>query len=277
MLPAIDGPGGYDRTKSVVEEILPLLSHPKLAVRVEAALVLSGLGAQRSRLIRGDEEKRFEEAVEELQASIWTQNDRAGSYVGLGLLYENLGEFDRAINTYRTGIKVDPTIVGPRSNLANILEQRADEMVQQVQRAVQQMQFNPNTSQALRAELEQVAEAETKLRAEVARLRSEELPLLAKDAERSPDIAFVQYRYGMLLYLNGQPDEAEIALRKAWNLEPENIDYRFAIALLEKAKGEWAKVFSHCRELLENDPENRQYQMLLQEAQSELGLSGTGG
>ena len=277
MLPAIDGPGGYDRTKSVVEEILPLLSHPKLAVRVEAALVLSGLGAQRSRLIRGDEEKRFEEAVEELQASIWTQNDRAGSYVGLGLLYENLGEFDRAINTYRTGIKVDPTIVGPRSNLANILEQRADEMVQQVQRAVQQMQFNPNTSQAIRAELEQVAEAETKLRAEVARLRSEELPLLAKDAERSPDIAFVQYRYGMLLYLNGQPDEAEIALRKAWNLEPANIDYRFAIALLEKAKGEWAKVFSHCRELLENDPENRQYQMLLQEAQSELGLSGTGG
>ncbi len=272
LLPQINGPGGFDRTQDVVQAILPLLTHPKLSVRVEAALVLSGLGDQRSRLIRDEDQGRFEKAIEELQATIWTQNDRAGSYVGLGLLYENLGEFEKAINTYRTGVKVDPTIVGPRSNLANLLEQQADEMVRQVQQAVQQMQFNPNTSQALRAELEQMAQAEATLRGEVAKLRAEELPLLAKDAQRSPNIAFVQYRYGMLLYLNGQPVEAEAALRRAWELEPENPDYRFAIALLEKAKGNWSDVFKHTQLLLETDPGNRQYQMLLEESRSNLGL-----
>jgi tetratricopeptide (TPR) repeat protein len=74
------------------------------------------------------------------------------------------------------------------------------------------------------------------------------------------------------LYLNGQPVEAEAALRRAWELEPENPDYRFAIALLEKAKGNWSDVFKHTQLLLETDPANRQYQMLLEESRSNLGL-----
>ena len=57
-------------------------------------------------------------------------------------------------------------------------------------------------------------QAAFKLRQRLTQLRRDELKLFARDARLAPDAAFVQYRYGMLLYLHRRFKEAEQALQK---------------------------------------------------------------
>ena len=66
----------------------------------------------------------------------------------------------------------------------------------------------------------------------VKQLRGDEMVLLERDANLAPDNAFVQYRFGLSLYLNGESEKALVYLRKAAELEPEIEDFQLAVKLL---------------------------------------------
>ena len=66
------------------------------------------------------------------------------------------------------------------------------------------------------------------------KLRKDELPLLARDADLVPDNADVQYRYGLALYLSGDWKEARARLQRAAELAPEVQQFALALRLLNE-------------------------------------------
>ncbi len=71
-----------------------------------------------------------------------------------------------------------------------------------------------------------------------AELRSEELPLLGRDASLAPDNADVQYRYGLALYLGGDHQAALKQLQLAAELAPEVETFQTALRLLREKMNE---------------------------------------
>ena len=118
-----------------------------------------------------------------------------------------------------------PDVTGPRSNLAGILEQFG--------------------------QTEQVA-----------KLRAEELQLLARDAVIGPNVGIVQYRYGLALYLNNKFDEAAEVLKKACELEPEAVEYRYMLAALLQKLDRLDEALTHSEQLLKLQPGNQSFRQL---------------
>lgn len=264
-------PGGFDRVARLVEPVAELLTHPSRWVRNEAARAIAMLGPDRTRFMNREQAVEFDAALTGLEESLRLHGDRAGSQLGLGLLYEDLARFDEAIDAYRLGIVVEPNAVGPRSNLANLLERQADAARSELQQAAQFVQRRGGQlNQQETQELEALAATEHKLREEVAGLRRDELPLLELDAARAPELAALQYRLGMLLHLNDRDADAAVALARAYELEPSRDDYLFALAVLRKEQGEWLQVRDLSKQLLERDASNPYYSALLREAETAL-------
>ena len=119
------------------------------------------------------------------------------------MLCEQQNRVREAQKAYETAIRIQPTMSGPRTNLAALLE-----------RMVSQQQLPPQTMQVVK------------------QLRGDEMVLLERDANLAPDNAFVQYRFGLSLYLNGESEKALVYLRKAAELEPEIEDFQLAVKLL---------------------------------------------
>ena len=70
------------------------------------------------------------------------------------------------------------------------------------------------------------------------KLRKDELPLMARDAKLAPENAEIQYRYGLLLYLNGDNKAALNQLLLASELAPDDDRYQTAVRLLEEKMAE---------------------------------------
>lgn len=185
--------------------LLPLLQDESRLVRTEAARVLTISGAYQS--LSGTEQARVDQVLKEIREALDLISDRSGSHLSWGLLSESRGRFDEAIEAYETGMAVEPTVAGPRSNLASLLERLAAQAPPEQRSAVLQR---------------------------VQGLRREELPLLARDAGLAPDNAAVQYRYGLALYLTGDLDQAMSQLERAVELAPQEAAFRQARDLLRE-------------------------------------------
>lgn len=263
----IGQPGEFDQITEIVEPVLPLLTHSSHWVRNEAARLVAILGPDRGRWLSGEQQAAFDSALRGFEATMALHGDRAGSHLGLGLLYEDLARFDDASAAYRTGIRVEPDVVGPRSNLANLLERQADAAQGQMSQLGQLIQSRGGQiSDEQRRQIESLSSSERRLRTEIAQLRAEELPLLQLDASRAPDLPALQYRLGMLLYLNGRVPEAALALDRAYQLEPSNIDYLLGLTLIRKEQQDWEQVRVLVEELVRREPSSREFQLLRDEA-----------
>ncbi|TWU07921.1 multiheme c-type cytochrome [Stieleria varia] len=185
--------------------LLPLLDDESRLVRSEAArtLLSSRSFAGLTELERG----RLERALEEVKDGLMVADDRSGAHMSWAMICEQLGRIQEAVDSYETAIRIEPTVTGPRTNYAALLERIVG-------------QAAPNTAQNY------LAKAQS--------LRKEELPLLARDAGLAPDNAALQYRYGLALYLNGQMQEAKERLERAVELEPDVPDFQLALKLLNE-------------------------------------------
>ncbi|QEF97451.1 Tetratricopeptide repeat protein [Stieleria maiorica] len=186
-------------------KLMKLLSDESRLVRTSAARAL--LRSPAFGRLSSSERSQLEAVLNEVHEEFMAASDRAGAHMGWAGICEQLGRYGEAIEAYQTAIRVEPKAVGARTNFAALLEQIA-----------------PGVPDG---------ERETLLR-RVKTLRKQELPLLARDAALAPEIAGIQYRYGLLLYLDGQLDAALEQLEKAARLEPENQDFQTAVMLLKE-------------------------------------------
>ena len=223
----------------LLEHIQPQLGAKERSVRIEAARALANVPLS----ALSDRYKQIQlDSLELYRQGLLQDSDQSASNLSLGILEERLSAAARelgdqqqymehirnAVRHYRNAIKVQPDVTGPRSNLVSILEQ--------------------------------FGEAE-----EVARLRAEELKLMKRDARLAPDEPTVQYRYGLLLYLTGDMEKAEVALARACDLAPKNTVFRQALALLYHKLGKRDEAIREARELLRQRPNDQSFHAILQE------------
>lgn len=199
-------PGGAER---LADRLGPMLDDPSRLVRTHAARTLATTRTYSA--LDGGERVRFQQVMDEIQAGLRVISDRSGAHMDWALLCEATGRVSEAIEAYKTAIRVEPNTVGPRSNLAGLLENLVDGQL---------------------AAGEASAESVAATRQSIADLRRQELPLLARDARLAPTSAPLQYRLGWAYYLDGQMDKAMEHLKEAAELEPENEDFQTAVRLL---------------------------------------------
>ncbi len=179
-------------------------------------------------------------ALNELEQGMLFSNDRAGAHLALGIWAEQQGRNQQAIEHYQDAVAIEPSVAGPRTNLAALLERNASLQGQAP------------------------AEAVSPLRDEISRLRKEELPLLKRDVQLLPTAPQIQYRYGLALYVDGQKKVAAEHLVKAAELGPQQAEYAQAAAMSLESIENWSEALHWARETVtrsQNAPENL---MLLQ-------------
>jgi Flp pilus assembly protein TadD len=202
-----------DRVAPLVRQLVPLLDDPLRSVRAETGRVLARLPAQlTAALLNGNQREKLDRAIEEYVAGVLESNDRSGAHLELGVLYETLGREADALAAYRTAMRVEPRMTGPRSNLADLLDRICE-------RELQRSESGQSDAQA------------SQMQTEAKQLRQAELALLARDARLLPNSGSVQHRYGLSLYLNGEQEQAEQALQAACRLEPDNDQFLYFLVL----------------------------------------------
>jgi len=236
----------------LTELLAPLLSDPVRLVRTEAARVL--VRVPRAGL-RGPERESLRKALIELEAGLMVNNDRAGSHLMVGVLRADQGDAAGAERAYKTAIHVEPSIVGPRSNLAELLDRQAEQLQQQA------MQFAQVRNPAGRDLILKSAE----LRQRVTELRIQELALLRRDVALVPDNGPIRYRYGLLLYLLGNEEQAVGELEEACRLTPNSPDFAMALGLLYQKHRRFVDAISQMERVVALRPEDPSARQLIAE------------
>ena len=251
--------------RPLAEAVAKLFAHDSRRVRIEAARVFVSLDRDsRDSFTTIKQRNGFQKALDELKRSLNVENDRATYHMMLGGLYEMLRDPERAKDSYRAAIAVEPTLAGPRANLAAIL----DSDVEQAQLQMRQYQQSGGIQAGqLKGMLEQMQ----RTTAQSARLRFEEHGLLAKDIERSKDLADthgLHYRFAMSSYTQNDLASAEKHLLEANRQQPDNPQYLMGISAYYLHVRDAAKAMKYIKPLLELDPAHPGYQALLNSAKS---------
>jgi predicted CXXCH cytochrome family protein len=242
----------------LAQHALGPLSDPLRSVRVEAGRVLARLPQSD---FRGANRPAFEQALAEAFAAADVDNDRAGGHLLRGVLYESLREPDKAEAAYRTAMRVEPTAVGPRSNLSSLLDQRLQAIMQQAQQRAQAGD---------RAAAEQLVAEAAPLYGEVERLRSGELALLEHDALLLPDSAVLQSRVSFLRYLQGWRKEAETGFLNAHLLDPRSVDFAYSLAIFYRDSGRPREALELVESLRKQRPDDAMIRQFEEELRAQL-------
>ena len=207
--------------EEVQKLLIPLLGDSVRLVRYRAAQALSIF--PRDQFLSGDY-RALQGVLDEMEADT-INDDRGGWHLMKGSLAERQNRPQRAAEEYELASMLEPTMIGPRGNLAALLDQ-----------------------------LQQPAEA--------ARLRGEELDLLERDIRRAPQISQLQSRVGLLRHLHGWDKEAESALLMAKLLEPRNPGALEYLAIYYNDTGRTSDALPLVERLLELRPKHHRYEDL---------------
>ena len=233
-------------------------------LRVEAARALSNLPEQvLNEVLPLSSRTAYGKGLEEYESSLRFNSDRAEVHLVAGSLYERLGQINDAIASYRNAMSVQPNLTGPRSNLAALLDAKANQFGAQMQQLASQQQLSASQRDTLVSKMELLGR-------QAKELRAEEHVRLGRDVKRSETIAaahFLNYRYGMSCYLQGDMEEALKQLKLAVKKSPDNPTYLLGLATFHVQVKDTSAARPLVEKLIKLDPENASYQMLLKQVE----------
>jgi tetratricopeptide (TPR) repeat protein len=214
--------------------LAPLLSDPVFDVRRAAARAL----ADATDALSGPDQNRLQRVLEAWVDGLMASNDRAAAHLAVGDLQLQMRNIQGAEAAYRQALQVEPHATGARGQLAQLLE------------AMVQDRQAPDSALA-----------------EVAALRQQELALLARDAERAPNLAVVQFRYGMALIGQERVKEGLAKLAESVELDPNMPGFaiQYAIQLFQHERR--AAAIEQLEAVLKKHPDHADAQALLEEMQ----------
>ncbi len=248
---------GPDET--VRKALVPLLKDPSTFVRGEAARALARYPESDFRMsepiVRQTELTHFLEGL-------MVMNDRAGSHLQAGILFEELQDTTRAREYYQNALRIEPRTTGPRGQLAELLQRIAAGIEQQAMSMLQSGQ---------QAQARPLFEELGILQAEAARLRAEELTLLERDARLLPAFAPLQSRLGSARLSQGWIREGESALEMAVRLAPRSPGVLFSWGSWLRDRGRFEEALVVAEQLCLVRPEEPAFRELRKELQQAAG------
>ena len=237
--------------KALLAGVTKLLNDDSVRVGSEAAWVISQLPNPLT-LLAGDDMESYLRLLDEYKKGLNANRDRASAHLILAGLFERQGDLDKAAQAYRNAMSVEPELTGTRSNLAALLERKA-------------MALARSNSQGSRDTVQKLME-------NVKELRETEHENLARDVKRMeglPGSEMLNYRYGMSCYLQRDFDTAQQQLELAVEKSPQNPTYLLGLATFYFEIKSFDDSAALTKKLLEQDPNNQQYQSLLRAIKNE--------
>jgi tetratricopeptide (TPR) repeat protein len=222
-----------DSAGRLVQEVGPKLEDRVRVVRLAAA---NRLVAEAAALEGSPIQRALDDAVKDYRDAQSLHLDRAQSNRNLGNLSLDLGDMAAAVESFRTAIRQEPYLTGPRTELSQLLDQ---------------MLSDPSEAATV-AKVEGTKE-------EVRRLREEEVELLARDANLLKGDPFPHYRQGRLLYLLGREDEAREAFIEAAQLGPNNYEYWMWVALICEKQRKFDAAIQALKQMAKLRPEAEEW------------------
>jgi Tfp pilus assembly protein PilF len=227
-----------------VELISPLLYDPVKAVRIEAAYRLAG---EPSKSLEARQEKVFQTALREFIASMEYSGDFAFGRYNLGNLYAELNDPQEAIHQYRAAIKIDDLFYPAKVNLAMLYNRlgendEAEVLLRQVVNTHPGLHDIAYSLGLLLAEKKQYDEAALYLKSA---------------AGGMPERARIHYNLGLVLQYLKRDGEAEAALRQALKIDPEEVDYLYALTRFYMDKAHLEKAREMAEEMVAKHPDRR--------------------
>ena len=201
----------------LVETLGPSLYDSTRAVRMAAASRLVGAGRD---LLEPHQRPAFDKALAEHIAANERNLDFATSGMNLANLYAQQGDSRSAERYYRMALNVDDLFFPAKQNLAVLLSEQGNNA--EAERLLREVlaDYPEGYDSAFFLALLLVGEGQV----------DEGLKFLAMAAAGMPERSRIHYNHGLLLAQLRRDDEAEAALRRALELEPENFDYLYALA-----------------------------------------------
>ncbi len=213
---AVQNLGEPDPVKRLIL-LAPLLYDPVKAVRIQAAQSLAVVPLDRmpERL-----EGKFRLVLDEYRQAMEHAGDFAASRHNLGNMYSSLGNFDAAAKNFIKAIEIDKEFYPAKVNLAMVYNQlannkEAERLLREVVRDHPDFYEVKYSLGLLLAEEKQYGDAEK---------------FLSEAAAGMPDRARIHYNLGLLQQQLGKDREAEASLRRAIEIEPESMDFLYALA-----------------------------------------------
>ena len=241
-------------SQSLARALAKLLKHDSTFVRSEAARALASLApSNRSSVLSPEQQREFQLSIDDYRKSLMVMSDTAGAHMQLGGLRESMGQTNQAAESYRTAIRLQPELTGPRSSLAFVLETK-----------VRSLQTQSSGSRAITQQIDRLNE-------QIQSLRKKDHELLGVDVRRAkglPGIHVLHYRYGMSSYLQKDLASAEKHLKIASEMEPEQEGYLMGLATfyLQQQQPEQAEVY--VAKLLKIAPDHPAYVALKRQLDS---------
>ncbi len=203
--------------ENIIELLAPLLNDYVKAVRMEAAIKLSFIPQEQ---IPSKHKKTLEAALEEYRIAMEYSADFAASRHNLGNYYSNRNNPDEALLNFKEAIAIDDEFYPAKVNMAMLYNRlgqndNAEIILKDV------VNNHPEVPDAfyslglLLAEQQKYEEA---------------LIYLKKASELMPYYARIHYNMGLLLNYLGRKTEAEESLLRTVEIEPDNIDFIYALA-----------------------------------------------
>ena len=170
--------------------------------------------------------------------------------------------------SYRTAIKIDPELAGPRTNLAALLGSISDGLRQQMR---------GGSGQGVTAgDLERIMKRIQKNERESFELRKQEFELLKTDLYRSrelPNTHPLHFQFALSCYLQQKYDLTEKHMLIAHRQAPEVPRYLLGLATFYRERQQYDKAVEHVQKLLKLDSEHPGFRNLATELSKELEFS----
>jgi Tfp pilus assembly protein PilF len=221
-----------------------MLYDPVKAVRMEAARRMAGI----SDAVLDSKRKRvFLASLAEYRNSMEYSADFAFGRYNLGNLYAALKQPQKAVDHYQAAIKIDDLFYPAKVNLAMLYNQmgqnsKAEALLREVAASQPEIYEVHYSLGLLLAEEKKYAEAANQLK---------------QAAGGMPHRARVHYNLGLLLQHLEQDSDAEAALLKARELEPDNLDYLYALADFYIKRQKLKQAGDIAREMVARHPEQQ--------------------
>jgi predicted CXXCH cytochrome family protein len=238
--------------KQRLQFVGPMLEDEVRSVRMAAVRTLASVPKE---MFTAEERVKFETALEEYLEAQKVVEDRPGAHMGLGLLYTDLGELEKAEAAYRTAFRVDPASFQARVNLAESLYNQG---------RVQESQFL--LEDAVKAAPKMGITHEALARHWIRRREyGEGLKHLLVAAKLSPESAETQYFAGVALNQLDRYEESVPYLKKAVELAPRHAEYMAGLVAVARDHEDWVTAVEYAEKLVAAYPGEAGYGQLLEQ------------